>query len=70
MLNSLHKKYVAQYNIVKTNDNMPKFVILNVKVKESRNWEIFTHNIFGHKLEKWTLFVNRFLYFSYVKLLP
>ena len=24
--------------LLKQNDNMPKFVILNVKVKESRNW--------------------------------
>ena len=52
---------------------MPKFVILNVKVKESRNWhklgDFHTNNV-GHKFEKLTIFVNRFLCFNYVKLLP
>ena len=49
---------------------------LSFKISRSKsqeigiNWGIFTHNNFGHKLEKLTIFVNQFLYFSYVKLLP
>ena len=49
---------------------MPK---LSFQMSRSRNWHklgIFTHNNFGHKLEKLTIIVNQFLYFSYVKLFP
>ena len=30
-------------------------------------WGIFTHNIFGHKLEKLKIFVNQFLSFQLCK---
>ena len=38
MLNFLLKKFDAGITLLKQHDDMPKVVILNVKVKESRNW--------------------------------
>ena len=49
--------------LLNQHDNMPKCQEIGI------NLEIFTHDIFGHKSEKLTIFVYRFFYLSYVKLL-
>ena len=52
--------------LLKQHENMPKFVILMSRSRSQEigiNWEIFTHNIVGHKLEKLTIFVTDFFIF-------